>query len=260
MDKKLLTIKIGGKLAEDPELLRELADELEEIAAGYAFLLVHGGGAEVSARSKQLGLEPVFRDGIRMTSPAEMDIVDEVLGGRINARLVRLFQTRGLKPVGMSCSSAGIVVGQSLDLENGGRNRTGEITAVNPELLSLLLAHGYFPVLSSTAADARGTGLNINADTAAFALAAALGCETLLFFSDIPGVLKENRVIPELSVEQAGKEIEAGTISGGMIPKIQSSLGALEQGVRSIIIARYDTRGALHALLEGRGGTRLYRE
>ncbi|MEJ2664360.1 MAG: acetylglutamate kinase [Spirochaetia bacterium] len=260
MAEKLAVIKIGGKLAENRRLLLELGNEIRGLKSSYSFLLIHGGGAEVSARSKQLGMEPVFKDGVRITSPREMDVVDEVLGGRINTRLVRLFGQCGLKAVGLSCASGGIITGESLDPGNGSSTRTGKITAIDPELPGLLMERGYFPVLSSTAADGQGVGLNINADTAAFALAAALHCEVLLFFSDIPGVLKEDRVIETLDADQARREIELGTISGGMIPKISSSLDALEHGVESIIIAQYEAHGSLAGLLAGKGGTRLYKE
>jgi len=260
MEKKFIVVKIGGKLAGSGQLLSELAHEMKKLTVNHSFLLIHGGGAEVSERTKQLGLEPVFKDGIRITSAQEMDIVDEVLAGRVNTRLVRLFQTCGLNTVGLSCSSGMIAVGESLETGNGTETRTGNITAVNPTLPKLLLEHDYIPVLSSTAMDKNGQGLNINADTAAFAVAAELKCNSLLFFSDIPGVLKEDKIIATLNSEQARQEIAQGTISGGMLPKIRSSLQALEQGIATIIIAQYEKRGSLVALLTGSGGTRIYKE
>jgi acetylglutamate kinase len=257
MGKKIITIKIGGKMAASKDLLAGLAAEMKKLGLSSSFLLIHGGGAEVTERSKELGLEPVFKDGIRITSSKEMDLVDEVLSGRVNTRLTRLFQKCGLNAVGLSCSSGKIVLGQSLEVWNGTATRTGEITAVQPELLRLLLTHGYLPLLCSTAMDKEGEGLNINADTIAFTIAAALKSDCLVFFSDIPGVLKENKVMQALTRKQAEREIKAGTISGGMLPKIRSSLQALRAGVKTIIIARYEQPGALGRLLDGEGGTRI---
>jgi acetylglutamate kinase len=260
MKKKLITVKIGGKLANSENLLADFAHDMKNLSSVYWFLVIHGGGAEVSERTKQLGLEPVFKDGIRITSQQEMDIVDEVLSGRVNTRLVRLFQACGLNAVGLSCSSGRIGIGQKLETGNGTETRTGEITRVNSALLKLLLQHDYVPVLSSTAMDKQGGGLNINADAAAFAVAAALKCASLLFFSDIPGVLKDDKVISTLNSAQARQEIAGGTVSGGMLPKIRSALDALEHGVESLVIAQYEKRGSLAAVIRGNGGTRIYKE
>jgi acetylglutamate kinase len=259
MDKKLITVKIGGKLANSETLLSDFAHDVKDLSSDYRFLVIHGGGAEVSERTKQLGLEPVFKDGIRITSQHEMDIVDEVLSGRVNTRLVRSFRACGLNAVGLSCSSGGIAVGQKLETGNGTETRTGRITQIDPALLGLLLRHDYVPVLSSTAMDKRGGGLNINADAVAFAIAAALKCESLLFFSDIPGVLKHNKVIPALDSAQAGREIANGTVSGGMLPKIRSALDALEHGVASLVIAQYEKKGSLADVMKGNSGTRIYK-
>ncbi|MBN1798377.1 MAG: acetylglutamate kinase [Spirochaetales bacterium] len=260
MEKKLVTVKIGGKLANSEQLLSEFAHDIKRLHADYWFIIIHGGGAEVSQRTKQLGLEPVFKDGIRITSPQEMDIVDEVLSGRVNTRLVRLFQKCGLNAVGLSCSSGMTAVGESLETGNGTETRTGRITEVDTALLKLLLEHDYVPVLSSTAMDKQGRGLNINADTAAFTIAAQLKCNSLLFFSDIPGVLKDNKVISTLNSRQARQEIADGTVSGGMLPKIRSALDALEHGVESLVIAQYEAKGSLAALIKGSGGTRIFKE
>lgn len=260
MEKKLIAIKIGGKLANSTELLSDFAHDMKKLRLHHSFIIIHGGGAEVSQRTKQLGWEPVFKDGVRITSPREMDIVDEVLSGRVNTRLVRLFQKCGLNAVGLSCSSGKIAVGESLETTDGTQTRTGKITDINPALLKLLLEHGYVPVLSSTAMDKQAQGLNINADTAAFSIAAELKCNSLLFFSDIPGVLKEGKIIPTLNSEQARQEVANGTISGGMLPKIRSALQALGQGVKSLVIAQYEEKGSLSALLQGNGGTRIYKD
>lgn len=256
MAKAIVTIKIGGRCAEQPELLSALAAEMRSLSAHHHFLLVHGGGGEVSRLSRRLGLEPQFREGIRLTTAAEMELVEMVLSGSVNKRLVRLFRSQGLNAVGLCGADGGLLTGSPLP-EGGGCTRTGRIDSVDPELPALLVAKGYFPVLSPTAADSLGEGLNINADTAAFAVAAALGCETLLFLSDIPGILKQGRQLASLDPAGVEAEIAAGTISGGMIPKVKSAVKALSRGVRQIIIGEYREPGALAALLAGRLGTRI---
>jgi acetylglutamate kinase len=256
MAKAIVTIKIGGSCAGQAELLSDLAAEMRDLDTDYCFLLVHGGGAEVSRLSRRLGLEPNFREGIRVTTGAEMELVEMVLSGSVNKRLVRLFRAAGLNAVGMCGADGGLLTGSPLS-ENGGCTRTGRIDSVDPKLPALLLAHGYFPVLSPTAVDSRAEALNINADTAAFAVAAALKSETLLFLSDIPGILKQGRQLASLNPAGVEAEIAAGTITGGMIPKVTSALEALSGGVKQIIIGEYRKAGALGALLAGKLGTKI---
>lgn len=246
-----MVFKIGGETAGSPEVLRLLAEEMSALRCGR--ILVHGGGAEVSSLMRRLGMRPEFRDGIRMTAPAEMDVVDQVLSGRVNGRLVRIFQSRGINAVGLSGSDGRLFVGREI----AAGCRTGEIARVDGALVRLLLESGFFPIVSSTSMDGKGGGLNVNADEAAFALAGALHASRLVFLSDIPGVLKEDRVLAVLHPKAAAREIASGTIGGGMIPKVRSSLKALREGVDSVLIGEYRGRGDLDALLEGRAGTRI---
>ena len=246
-------IKIGGRAAENQESLGALADEMAALSREQRVVLVHGGGAEVTALSQRLGIEAVFKAGVRQTSPAEMDIVDMVLAGRVNSHLVRLFSARGLAAVGLRGSDGGTIVGRAL-----GDTRTGEVATVDTRLVELLLGQGYVPILCPTSTDGRGVGLNLNADTAAFALAGRLSASALVFLSDIPGVLSEGSVLQALNAVEARALIARGVISGGMVPKISASLEAMDQGVRKVIIGQYDGPGALGRLLEGRQGTRLW--
>ena len=246
-------VKIGGRAAEKEERLAELCAEIAALSGRYRLLLVHGGGAEVTAVSKKLGIDAVFRDGVRQTSPAEMDIVDMVLAGKVNKQLVRMLRTRGLDAVGLSGSDGGIFTGRALSEET----RTGEVSRIDARLIDLLLANGFLPVISSSSMDDTGRGLNINADTAAFGLAARLAASALVFLSDIPGILRDGAVIPALTGAEAGELVAAGVISGGMIPKVTASVEALEKGVRSVIIGQYEEAGSLARLLEGNRGTRI---
>lgn len=258
MQKKIITIKIGGKLAIKNKILSVFISEVKRLLKNYNFLLVHGGGIEITKRTQELGLKPVFMHGLRITTPAEMDIVDEVLSGRVNSRLVRLLQSCGINAVGLNCASGKIIIGKCLDFGDKIKTCTGTISQVETALLALLLENNYVPVLSSPAMDKKGKALNINADATAFAVATHLKSDYLLFFSDIPGVLKQEKVISALPKKQALQEIKAGTISGGMIPKIEAAIAALKQGVAKIIIGEYSKQGNLKALLEGKKGTQIY--
>lgn len=257
VQKPLITVKIGGKFAEQDTELRHFAADLLELQGSSRLVLVHGGGAEVSRISRQLGFEPVFREGIRITSPEEMDVVEMILSGKVNKRLVRLFQACGLPAVGLCGADGRIFTGRSLGRVLDIRTRTGNVAAVNVELLHVLLRAGYFPVLSSTAADEAGEGVNINADAVAFEVARGLGAASLVFLSDIPGVLKGGKVLGRLDRDGIEAELAAGTIGGGMIPKVTSALEALDGGVGQVVIGQYSGRGSLGALLAGGMGTRL---
>jgi acetylglutamate kinase len=130
---------------------------------------------------------------------------------------------------------------------------------VDARLLGLLLAHGFLPVISSPSMDQSGRGLNINADAAAFSIASALPCFTLVFLSDIPGVMADGRVVQELTAEKAGSLAASGVITGGMVPKVSASLDALGKGVHTVIIGQYEESGSLGRLLDGKQGTRIWK-
>lgn len=256
--KKILVIKIGGKLAQTDASIELLAHEMLRLKSRHQFLVVHGGGAEVTSLTRKMGIEPVFHHGIRLTSPEEMDFVDMVLSGLINKKLIRLFRRCGANAVGLSGSDGGVFTGESIGIHNGIATRTGNITEVNTDLLKLLLAEDYLPVISSTSADKNGCALNINADVVAFSLSSHLQAHGLIFLSDIPGILKNGSVIQSITVTDALEEIKAGTISGGMVPKVESSIEALSNGVSNIMIGEYTKNGSLDSLLHGQEGTLIH--
>ena len=174
----------------------------------------------------------------------------------MNKYLVRTFSSY-MPAVGVSGSDGNLFTGRRIACGDGEVTCTGKVETVNPGLLHLLLANGYVPVVSSTSMDPEGEPLNINADEAALAIAAALPSTHLLFLSDVPGILKKGEVIPLLTGEDTEREIGAGIIAGGMIPKVRSSIKALEEGVEDIIIGQYTDAGDLAALLTGNSGTRI---
>lgn len=251
----LAVIKVGGRAAE-PAALKKMGKEMAALHGEYRFLLVHGGGAEVSRISELFGLTPRFVDGVRLTSPDEMGVVDMVLAGKMNKDITRLLRIAGLNALGLSGSDGGLFTGRAVSDES----HTGKVTAVNRVTLEVLLEGGFLPVVSSTSMDEAGKPLNINADQAALALAAAHPAGVLLFLSDIPGVLTGpalDRVIPRLDQQAILRDIAEGTITGGMIPKVNSAVEALNQGVGAVIIGQYNESGDLASLLQGDKGTRI---
>ena len=250
---KTVLVKIGGKAAEDEGALRSLCAEMASRRSAESFLIVHGGGAEVTALSKRLGIQSVFVNGVRQTTPEEMDVVEMVLSGKVNKKLVRLCNSLGLKAVGISGCDAGLCVGEPEEA-----SRTGTVRSVNRAIVDTLLHAGYLPVISPVSADWDGLALNINADSVAFGLAAELAATALVFFSDIPGVLRDGAVIKELVASDAPALIQSGVISGGMIPKVSASLEAVGRGVGNVIIGQYRDEGSLAALLDGTSGTRIH--
>jgi acetylglutamate kinase len=255
LDRPVVTVKIGGRMAEEEASLRELALDLKDLQARQHVVLVHGGGAEVSRLSRELGIEPVFHEGVRLTSPQEMDIVEMILCGKVGKRLVRLFQSCGLPAVGLCGADGRLFLGRSLGRVQDRETRTGNVERIELGLLAALLGAGFFPVLASTTMDETGEGVNINADTVAFELACALGSRSLLFLSEIPGVMAGGQVLRRLDKEQVREHIRTGTITGGMIPKATSALEALKRGVGRVVIGQFGGRGSLAALLDCSLGT-----
>jgi acetylornithine/N-succinyldiaminopimelate aminotransferase len=251
---RTLVLKIGGRVAAEPEGVRSLACELAQLAGQARVVLVHGGGAQVTELSRRLGLDPTFQDGVRDTSAEEMVVADMVLAGSVSTELVRRLQAGGVRAVGVSGADGGTVVGRPLDA----RTRTGAVVQVRTELLDVLLSSGYVPVLSSVATDAEGGGLNINADDVAIAVAAALRCDGLLFVSDVPGVLRGGTVLGALAVEEAAREIVAGTISGGMLPKVRACVDAIGRGIPRVVISDYQEMGDLGRMANGAKGTTIH--
>ena len=261
--KPYIVVKIGGRPASVPEVLDALVSDIGKLQAGssndsgrYSMVLVHGGGAVVSELSKKLGLEPRFVAGIRQTSRPEMDVVEMVLAGSVNTRILRRFLAQKIPAVGLSGIDAGLFVSESIDPASD--SRTGRVQKVDATVVEDLSEGGYIPVISSVSSDAGGSGaLNINADDAAMAIAVALKAERLIYLSDIPGILKNNEVMQRIDATLAKTEIEAGTISGGMIPKVNSSLQAVASGVGAVVIGGFQQSGDLAAFIEARQGTSI---
>ena len=253
--REVIVLKKGGRFTEEKGNLELLADEISSLEKEYRFLLIHGGGNEVSRFSELLGQKPVFRSGIRITTTEEMDTVEMILAGRVNRRIVRIFRTYGIDAVGLSGADGSIFIGESIGTVSGTVTRTGNVVKVNPRLLEIMLDGGYIPVISPVSTDLKGEGLNINADSVAFHLSRVLIPETLVFVSDIPGILKGDQIVAHLNEKEIQREIKAGVITGGMIPKVEASGATVRAGVGKIVIGEYKKSGDLKLLIEGNAGT-----
>jgi acetylglutamate kinase len=202
---------------------------------GLRPVVVHGGGPEINSWLGKLGIEPQFRNGLRVTDAATMDVVEMVLVGRVNKELVSLISRAGGKAVGLCGKDGNLIKARPEGRE--GIGFVGEVNSVDVNLLESLGNSGYIPVVSSVAADETGQAYNINADTVAGEIAAALGAEKLILLTDTSGILKDYKdpstLIPKVSIQEARELISAGIVGGGMIPKVSCCVRSLAQGVRA---------------------------
>jgi acetylglutamate kinase len=249
---RAVVLKLGGRALEGPEAVEALGRGLR--AHGGPCVLVHGGGAEVSAWSARLGLAPRFDDGLRVTDAATLEVAVAVLAGLANARLVAALRAAGVDAVGLTALDGGIatVVPHPAAARLG---EVGRVAAVAPALLTALLAAGRVPVLASIGAD--GTRLlNVNADDLAAAIAGAIDARALILLSDTDGVRIDGAVAGQVTHDEAGALLAHPDVTGGMRPKIAAARAALEAGVPEVRIAAWT--GALDSLLSAHGaGTRF---
>ena len=227
-------VKVGGRAQGDPALTVAIA---AAVAGGDAVCLVHGGGDEVSALQRRLGMEPKFLGGRRVTSSDDLEVVRMVLSGSTNKRLVAQLISAGVRAVGISGEDAGLFRARVTDVTMG---RVGGGIEVDATLVTHLLAGGFVPVVSPLARDATdsaGAGLNVNGDDAAAALAGALGADDLVLVADVPGVLEDGNVIPALDAAASRILVERGVVTGGMAAKLEAASHALADGVACVRIA-----------------------
>jgi acetylglutamate kinase len=237
-----LVIKLGGSAMEDPAALRDtLQDVVFMATVGMRPVLVHGGGKPIDRAMSAAGLQARKIQGRRYTDDATLAIVARVLREEINAGLVRQLRELGGKAVGLHTGPLQCLFGERLMLALPGQppvdlGRVGKVTHVDREQIGDFLAAGRIPVIPCLAYDAEGGWLNVNADTAAAAVGAALPAEKLLFLSDTPGILRDRNepesLIPSLDAEGCAKLIAAGVIDSGMIPKVEAAVESLRAGVQ----------------------------
>ena len=235
---KIVVIKYGGNAMINEQLKQQVMEDIALLwLIGVKVVLVHGGGPEISDTMKKLGKESVFVNGLRVTDKETVDIVQMVLAGKVNKTLVNLLQTKGGRAVGLSGLDGGIIQAEMKDEKLG---YVGEITKIRTTPILDLLEKNYIPVISTVAGDKQGNVYNINGDTAAAHIAGALNAERLIMMTDIAGVLMDkddpSTLIPHLTVAEAKGLYDSGVIAGGMIPKVDCCIEALEHGVKHVVI------------------------
>ena len=237
---KTIVVKYGGNAMVSDALRQAVISDIILLhLVGIHVVVVHGGGPEISEMLKKLGKESKFVDGLRYTDEETMDVVQQVLCGRVNKNLVSTLNRLGGRAVGLCGLDAGLLSARALD--GGKYGLVGEITHMDPAAVTNALAQGFIPVIATVAqGEDREGAYNINADTAAAKLAVALGAEKLILLTDVRGLLRdpndESTLIPELQLSSVPALVREGVISGGMIPKIECCVESVRSGVASAII------------------------
>ena len=235
---KIVVIKYGGNAMINDELKNAVMGDIVLLSLiGIKVVLVHGGGPEITQMLKQVGKESEFVNGLRVTDKETVDIVQMVLAGKVNKNLVNLLHNKGGKAIGLCGIDGHMIEAEILNPQLG---YVGEITNVNVEPIADLLEKGYIPVISTVGCDKEGNVYNINADTAASKIAGILGAESLISMTDIEGILRDkddpSTLISKITVSDAPTLVEEGVISGGMIPKVECCIDAINSGVRKVFI------------------------
>ncbi len=231
---RTVVVKYGGAAMKDSSLKADVIRDIVFMACvGIRPVVVHGGGPEINIWLGKLGIEPQFKDGLRVTDAPTMDVVEMVLVGRVNKELVSLINQEGGKAVGLCGKDGNLITARPQGSEGVGF--VGEVSSIDSGIVKALVKDGYIPVVSSVASDETGQAYNINADTVAGEIAAALGAEKLILLTDTKGILKDYKdpstLLPKLDIQQARQLIAEGVVAGGMIPKVNCCVRSLAQGV-----------------------------
>lgn len=244
-ENEIIVIKYGGHVMDCVELSKGFADDIALLKkANIIPIIVHGGGPQIGTVLEEMGMESKFKNGLRITDQKTAEIVEMVLAGSINKKIVSLINQTGTWAIGICGKDGNLVFAKKYLIDSlSNTNKkvdlgfVGEIIEVNRTILDLLTKSGIVPVIAPIAPGRDGSTYNINADTFAGAIAGKLNVIRLLFLTDVPGVLDKNgELISKLSIKEARTLIKDGVISGGMIPKIETSIEAIENGVKSVAI------------------------
>ena len=233
---KIVVVKYGGNAMINEQLKQQVMEDIALLwLIGVKVVLIHGGGPEISETMKRLGKEAKFVDGLRVTDKETVDIVQMVLAGKVNKTLVNLLQMKGAHAVGRSGIDGGIIEAK---MKTEALGYVGEITKIRTQPITDLLEKHYIPVISTVASDRHGNTYNINGDTAAAYIAGALNAERLIMMTDIDGVMRDKddptSLIRELTVSEARQLFDDGIVSGGMIPKVECCIDAINKGVKNV--------------------------
>jgi acetylglutamate kinase len=254
---RTVVVKYGGHAMTDPELQASFARDVCLLRyVGIRVVIVHGGGPQINETLARLGIASTFNAGLRVTDEATMDVVEMVLAGRVNSEIVGLLGAQGGRAIGLSGRDDSLLraerlgeihhPGQAADEPKVDLGRVGRITRVNPELLENLVSAGLIPVIAPIAIDVEGKPLNVNADTAAGEIAVALRAQKLVLMTDVDGVKDDKgQILSVLDAPTARRHIATGVIKGGMIPKVECALAAIDQAVPQVHIIDGRKRHAL---------------
>jgi acetylglutamate kinase len=247
-DQEIVVIKYGGHAMGDPAAAEDFAEDVVLLEqSGVKPIVVHGGGPQIGSMLTRLGIKSEFADGLRITDKATVEVVEMVLAGSINKEIVATISAEGGKAVGLCGKDGNMVVARKVGrtVADPGSNIekvvdlgfVGEPEKVDRTVLDAVLAAEIIPVLAPVAIGKNGETYNVNADTFAGAIAGAMKAKRLILLTDVPGVLDKNKkLIEQLSVEQCRRLIADGTITGGMIPKVETCIYAIERGVEGVVI------------------------
>ncbi|MBE6665237.1 MAG: acetylglutamate kinase [Ruminococcaceae bacterium] len=235
---KIVVVKYGGNaMINEERKLQVMEDVVLLSLIGVKVVLVHGGGPEITDMLNKIGKKSEFVDGLRVTDKETVEIVQMVLAGKVNKTLVNLLEVNGGKAMGISGMDGHLIEAEMKDERLG---YVGRITKVNVEPIMDLLEKGYIPVVSTVGCDMKGNIYNINADTAASRIAGAIKAESLISMTDIAGILRDkddpSSLIPMIDIRDAAKLFDEGIISGGMIPKVECCIEAINRGVKKVFI------------------------
>jgi acetylglutamate kinase len=248
-DRQTIVVKYGGHAMGNPELARSFARDIVMLKqAGVNPVVVHGGGPQIGAMLDKLKIKSEFAGGLRITDKPTVDVVEMVLAGSINKEIVAAIAREGGNAVGISGKDAHLMTARKIDnhtvtdpnsnlMKAVDLGYVGEPVTVNPYIIDVFVKSDLIPVIAPLATSPDGATLNVNADTFASALASALKARRLLLLTDVDGVLdKGGKLLPELTVARARSLIKDGTITGGMIPKVESCISVVESGVNAVVI------------------------
>ncbi len=261
---KIVVIKYGGNAMINEDLKNSVMSDIILLTlVGVKVVLVHGGGPEITEMLGRVGLESKFVNGLRVTDKDTVDIVQMVLAGKVNKSLVNLIERKGGKAIGLSGIDGHMLMSEPKDEQLG---FVGDITKVNVQPILDVIEKGYIPVVSTLGCDKNGNVYNVNADTAAAKIAGALAAESLISLTDISGILKDvndpDSLISHIEIDEAKTLMDECVISGGMIPKVECCVDAINWGVRKVFIidGRVEHSILIETLTDEGIGTMFYRK
>lgn len=238
---KTIVIKYGGSALVNPQIKETIIKDIVLMKlVGMKPVIVHGGGKDISSFLNRLGIESKFVNGLRVTDDETMEVAEMVLAGKLNKQIVTDIGLHGIKAVGITGKDGNTVLAEKIHKDDVDYGYVGDIVSVDPSLIKSLIDNDFIPVIAPIGKDEQGQSYNINADYMAVAIAGSLQAEKLVFLTDVPGVLKDvndsDSIISFMNATDVSGLIEDGTISGGMIPKVECCMEAVKQGVNNVHI------------------------